>query len=423
MFKEDEKFDLEIRSILEGGKEEVPDHLWAAIESRLEEIPAAAGHSSRRIVPAWMKRTAAVTSAAAAIAAAVIFSLTPDDMTSGTLAEENIAVVTPEGDNEGNTGILVADIPAGKEDLPERGTEAIRETSVNTVPDAVVSPQILSTERPEEEYTPNEPAPVPEEKSGSTVSGQKEARDASEDMERTYPDLNDPYGDFSDSDNTRKRKVRTSFTLFGNAVSNTNSESAGAKSYMAPSNESPKESTVRENNESVKYAVPLSFGAGVKFEITPHWSVSVGLNYSLLSRTFDGNFYNVRPDGTYTDTHYADIRNVQNYIGIPVNAYYSIVRGGFVDFYAYAGGTAEYCLTNRYFMQNSAGKTIHDGDAGSFQFSANAGIGVEFILARQFGIYIDPSLRYYFRNSNAPKSIRTAQPLMLGFEAGLRVRF
>lgn len=423
MFKEDEKFDLEIRSILEGGKEEVPDHLWAAIESRLEEIPAAAGHGRRRVVPAWLKKTAAVTSAAAAIAVAVIFSRIADDSTSGMLEEENIAVVTPEERTEGNTGILVADIPSEKKEMTERETNVIREISVNTVPDAVVSPESLSPEIQEEEHTVTEPAAAPEEKPGSTVSGQKEAKDASEDRERVYPDLNDPYGDFSDSDNTRKRKVRTSFTLFGNAVSNTNSESAGAKSYMAPSNESPKESTVRENNESVKYSVPLSFGAGVKFEITPHWSVSVGLNYSLLSRTFDGNFYNVRPDGTYTDTHYADIRNVQNYIGIPVNAYYSIVRGSFVDFYAYAGGTAEYCLTNRYFMQNSSGKTIHDGDAGSFQFSANAGIGVEFILARQLGIYIDPSLRYYFRNSNAPKSIRTAQPLMLGFEAGLRVRF
>lgn len=419
MFKEDEKFDLEIRSILEGGKEDVPDHLWAAIESRLEEIPATAGYGRRRIVPAWLKKTAAVTSAAAAIAVAVIFSRIADDSTSGTLAEETIAVVTPEEMNEGNTGILVADISSEKTDMPERETKVIRETSVNTVPDAVVSPESLSPEIPEEEPVGTEPDAVPEEKPGSTVSGQKKAKNVSEDRERVYPDLND----FSDSDNTRKRKVRTSFTLFGNAVSNSNSENAGAKSYMAPSNESPKESTVRENNESVKYSVPLSFGAGVKFEITPHWSVSVGLNYSLLSRTFDGNFYNVRPDGTYTDTHYADIRNVQNYIGIPVNAYYSIVRGSFVDFYAYAGGTAEYCLTNRYFMQNSSGKTIHDGEAGSFQFSANAGIGVEFIVARQLGIYIDPSLRYYFRNSNAPKSIRTAQPLMLGFEAGLRVRF
>jgi hypothetical protein len=53
------------------------------------------------------------------------------------------------------------------------------------------------------------------------------------------------------------------------------------------------------------------------------------------------------------------------------------------------------------------------------QLSANVGIGVEFILGKHVGIYLDPSLRYYFTGSQ-PKSIRTVQPLMLGFEAGVR---
>ena len=53
------------------------------------------------------------------------------------------------------------------------------------------------------------------------------------------------------------------------------------------------------------------------------------------------------------------------------------------------------------------------------QLSANAGIGVEFLLGKHVGIYLDPSLRYYF-SCRQPQSIRTAQPLMLGFEAGVR---
>ena len=55
------------------------------------------------------------------------------------------------------------------------------------------------------------------------------------------------------------------------------------------------------------------------------------------------------------------------------------------------------------------------------QLSANVGVGVEFMLGRHLGLYIDPSLRYYF-NCDQPKSIRTVQPLMLGFELGLRAR-
>ena len=45
----------------------------------------------------------------------------------------------------------------------------------------------------------------------------------------------------------------------------------------------------------------------------------------------------------------------------------------------------------------------------------------KFLVGNFLGIYIDPSLRYYFDN-NQPKSIRTAQPLMFGFEMGLRAR-
>ena len=55
------------------------------------------------------------------------------------------------------------------------------------------------------------------------------------------------------------------------------------------------------------------------------------------------------------------------------------------------------------------------------QLSANAGFGVEFMLGDHLGLYIDPSLRYYFDNGQ-PKSIRTVQPLMLGFEMGFRAR-
>ena len=112
------------------------------------------------------------------------------------------------------------------------------------------------------------------------------------------------------------------------------------------------------------------------------------------------------------------IKNTQHYIGIPVNAYYNIVSKDFINFYAYAGGTVEKCVGNRYQVQTSPVINHHESVKG-VQLSANAGIGVEFLLGKHVGIYLDPSLRYYF-NCRQPKSIRTAQPLMLGFEAGVR---
>ena len=143
----------------------------------------------------------------------------------------------------------------------------------------------------------------------------------------------------------------------------------------------------------------------------------MGLNYTLLTSKFNGKYIKVT-DGMADAPIAGNIRNVQHYLGIPINAYYDIVRRDFVDLYAYAGGTVEKCIMNTYQVQAST-NINHREDVKGVQLSANLGIGVEFRLSRYIGLYIDPSLRYYFNNGQ-PKSIRSAQPLMLGFEMGLR---
>ena len=175
--------------------------------------------------------------------------------------------------------------------------------------------------------------------------------------------------------------------------------------------------TVKETSTQSSYGIPVSFGAGVRIGLAPKWSLSAGLNYSMLSRTFYGDYTKVT-DGSVEYSISSDIRNVQHYIGIPVNVYYNILESDNMSFYAYAGGTAEKCITNRYDVLSTS--IVHKDNPAGLQLSANAGIGVEFMLGRHLGFYIDPSLRYYFDN-NQPKSIRTAQPLTLGFEMGLRI--
>ena len=123
-------------------------------------------------------------------------------------------------------------------------------------------------------------------------------------------------------------------------------------------------------------------------------------------------------DGSVESSVSSDIRNTQHHIGIPVNVYYDILGGDNVNFYAYAGGTVEKCVSDRYEILSTS--VIHKNNPSGVQLSANAGIGVEFMLGKHLGLYLDPSLRYYF-NCNQPKSIRTVQPLTLGFEMGLRV--
>ena len=58
MFNDEEKFDLKIRSVLEGGREEVPDHIWDRIEARLDgATPSAVPHKrDRHVLMLWLRR-------------------------------------------------------------------------------------------------------------------------------------------------------------------------------------------------------------------------------------------------------------------------------------------------------------------------------------------------------------------------------
>ena len=80
----------------------------------------------------------------------------------------------------------------------------------------------------------------------------------------------------------------------------------------------------------------------------------------------------------------------------------------------------KYATYLKYLSQKTE-KNDHKEKVAGMQLSANAGIGVEFMLGQHLGLYVDPSVRYYF-DCGQPKNIRTVQPLMLGFEMGFRAR-
>ena len=89
--------------------------------------------------------------------------------------------------------------------------------------------------------------------------------------------------------------------------------------------------------------------------------------------------------------------------------------------YAYAGGEAEKALANVYRIKNQPKDVIYRENVKGVQLSVNAGFGIEFAVAKQLGLYINPGLAYYF-DCDQPVSIRTQQPLMMNFEVGMRVK-
>lgn len=452
-------FDFQIRSILGDATEEVPEKVWAGIERRLPAVQEGSGKTV--VLPLWTKLAAGF--AAAAAVAAIMFLTGTFDRTapqggydrlaeSGT--EEEINIVVPEktdesAGEEAAPGSLEQATEPSVEDKASGITagEAVRSAATGLLADAqeyrtgddsmndsVSTGKEEAGNAPESEEVTGEAgeAVSAEEtgEAGTPEAGAPAGQSGQEDMDKAAGEEENPDPDdaarweqmLREEESRGAHTVRTSLTLSGNAISNTNSSvsmDAAMPSYR-PGKTELTEDRISEASES-SYSVPVSFGVGVKIDFAKRWAVSAGVNYSLLGRSFAGTFFDVQEDGSYTENYFSDIRNRQDYIGIPVNVYFSILRSNIIDFYAYAGGTAEKCVSDRYLMKADGFDINHREKVEGMQFSVNAGLGMEFIIADTFGIYIDPSLRYYFPDSRQPRSIRTSQPLMFGLELGFRV--
>ena len=385
----DDKNDIDFRSILEGAEEEVPARVWEGVSAGLDK--AARG----KIVALWFRR-AGICAAAAAAVAAVLLVLPKDngaDIVPGADSSDMIAVVE-------NAPVIPAD--TAKAIAPEIMPYVAKADPVKVNPSQTIVP---ATAEQEPERAADEQVPVQEQRS--------------EKPENARTETSSEWKDEWNEEEVTARKRNVSFVLSGLTGTNAAQNEAGKSIFKRPeANPGPLTTGVRQTSTNSTYDIPLSFGAGIRVGVSPKWSIGAGVNYSMLSRKFSGTYRKVNEAGVIENTTSSDIRNTQHYIGIPVNAYYDIVNSRNVNFYAYAGGTVEKCISDKYYVLNTS--IVHKEKANGVQWSANAGIGVGFRLGKHLGLYIDPSIRYYF-DCGQPHSIRSAQPLMLGFEAGLKV--
>ena len=390
--------DRMFRSILENGQEEVPARVWDGVASGLDQI------ARRKKVMLWWRSTAVSVAAAAAVAIGVVLNRPAEEFVLP-VQEDMVAVVTPPVSIPEETPATVAEVvedmtylayaPA-QADLPAAAepTESVAETTTDTPAEVHTTPDIASASE------------------NQTIQSQQTAE-----TPKTAPSAE--YYDWAEETVSGKDKVKASFVLSSTTGANSARKSSQSTRLRRPVNPNTLIKTGITEYGSSQYSLPLSFGIGVKIDLTDRWSVGAGVNYTMLSRLFKGDYLNVK-DGSILEYTQSDIRNRQHYIGIPVNAYYNIISTDRIYFYTYAGGTVEKCVGNEYHILETS--SLYKEKVQGVQLSANLGIGVEFMLGKHVGLYLDPSARYYF-HCHQPKSIRTAKPLMFGAEIGLRTRF
>ena len=384
---EDNRFDLEIRSMLENAREDVPEGLWQGIESRLP-APAKA-----RPAAIWWKIASATGAVAAAVALTVFFSTrpvvqNPVDIIPSQDSGLSQLMETPLAPETGNMKPLSIGQALG-ESFSENDGKTFTETSGESVVE-------------EEETAVADETAVREENTAENWIRKYESADFDERGEELQ--------------RSRKEKRGVVLSAYADALSNSNTAKA-SDINMLKRPAVPQATTIEETGES-RYAIPVAAGIGLRFDVSKRFSIGTGVSWSYLTRSFSGQFNELDAEGAIiSQTGYTNIRNSQHYIGIPLNLYVDIIRKDFIDFYAYASGSANYCLSNRYQMDKSKS---YSPEGSNWQFSAGIGMGVEFIAAKKVGFYIDPSLNYWF-TAGEVSNIRTRQPLMLGLELGIRL--
>ena len=397
--------DLLMRAILENGQEEVPARVWDAVSKDLDK---AAGKTA---VLRWHRVAVSMTAVAAAVAAVLVLDRpeSADLVPAVPIQSDMIAVVEPE---------MVETEEMSEKQIPETVSQTSVARLMAYVPESGTGTEVQDDTQKNAAGISGHASDIIMNEVSDIVTGEKRTAGEGEKSVQAEPK---EYFPTVWEEEKPSHKVRTSIVVSGiTGASGSQNNTAASGIQKAPALVmTPAETGIKEKNIPSKHGLPVSVGAGLKIEFTPKWSLGVGLNYTYLNRTFNGTYTHVSESGVIDNLVTSDIRNTQHYIGVPVNSYYNIVNNRLVNFYAYAGGTVEKCVADKYLILSSS--ISHKEPAKGVQLSANLGIGAEFMLGKHIGLYLDPSLRYYF-DCNQPKSIRTEQPLMLGFELGFRFR-
>lgn len=396
-----QEFDRQMKSVLQDASEKAPGRVWRAVSARLDSA-APAALWWRWAVPALV---------AAAIVAGVFVLGTRERTING---PGNVDILAESQDPGIQAGISEEAL-AFAEEMPTEMQEPVSIPSVRPRRTSVRSAVETPETEPVMESAPEEPAVQVQETEPQSPSADSSKRSEVKDN----ADIAAQWARIEQEERERRKIKLEVGGLYaqGSVGGNDSNLKYGGNgiSRMAPGTGS--ENVGISESSSSTYGVPFTIGLGVRLKATDKLSFGTGLDYSLLTRTFNGTYSSAQA-GRYE----GGILHSVHYIGIPVNAYYNLfgTRDGLMNVYAWGGAEAEYCIANSY-MLLASGSVIPD-TAGGFQFSAGLGMGMEFKLSDSIGLYLDPSVRYYF-HGNQPKSIRTDKPFMFNFDAGLRFNF
>lgn len=170
-----------------------------------------------------------------------------------------------------------------------------------------------------------------------------------------------------------------------------------------------------EEYGDIDCSLPLSFGVTVRKDFSRYIGVETGLVYTYLaSRMTRGG-----------KTSYNSRLNL-HYLGVPVNLVVKLWSNPKWNIYMSGGVMLEKGLrskqTQEEFSLSGVETLVEKKGISGVQWSLNGSAGVSYRLHRDWSIYLEPRISYYFDNDQ-PVSIRTENSVIIGLGAGFRFEF
>ena len=172
-----------------------------------------------------------------------------------------------------------------------------------------------------------------------------------------------------------------------------------------------------EQKTEYDHHLPIRIGLSVAYALTDRLSISSGLTYTRLASDIK--------DASRESKYIGEQR--LHYVGIPVNVSYKVASSQWISLYGTAGVLAEKCVsgtTDEGYVENNTMKYTNTQDISSkpLQMSVNAGVGIQFDIIDNVGIYAEPGLSYYFDDGSALQTIYKEKPLNFNLNVGVRFR-
>lgn len=157
---------------------------------------------------------------------------------------------------------------------------------------------------------------------------------------------------------------------------------------------------------------PLTLALQAQWSLSQDWMIGTGLSYSRLHSQYEA---------LHNNQLQVDVDQVLHYLGIPVFVNYSILCNQRLNVYASLGGMVEKAVCMDFRLRDLRDQVIQERvSVDGFQYSLHAGLGLEYRFLSWLGLFVDPSLAYYFDN-HQPMNLRTAQSLQMRLDVGLRL--